>query len=202
MKSTREKILNTLLDQHTATIAELAQIVGINGISVRHHLINLQAEGLVTSEEQRHGVGRPRFSYSLTAKGIEKFPSNYLKLTNSILDELKRSLSADELDAFFIRIGEEVAEKYVFKDSGKTFHHQLEALCKDLVQEGYRLRWKQQGNKVTVFNQNCPFHNIAMRHPEICQIDHTMFNNIFKRPAVYQACIVHGDPECAFSVVE
>ena len=57
MKSTRDKILNTLLTQRQATIKQLSEVVGINGISVRHHLINLQAEGLVTAEEQRHGVG-------------------------------------------------------------------------------------------------------------------------------------------------
>ena len=57
MKSTREIILNTLLTQDEATISELADMLGINGISVRHHLINLQNEGLIVSEEQRHGVG-------------------------------------------------------------------------------------------------------------------------------------------------
>ena len=47
MKSTREKILTSLVSQPRSTINELADAVGINAISVRHHLTSLEAEGLV-----------------------------------------------------------------------------------------------------------------------------------------------------------
>jgi len=47
MKSTRERILQTLLRQPRTTINTLAEAVGINPISVRHHLTNLQVEGLI-----------------------------------------------------------------------------------------------------------------------------------------------------------
>ena len=47
MKSTRDRILQTLLRRPRTTINELAEAVGINPISVRHHLTNLQVEGLV-----------------------------------------------------------------------------------------------------------------------------------------------------------
>ncbi|MEW6403423.1 MAG: winged helix-turn-helix transcriptional regulator, partial [Chloroflexota bacterium] len=42
MNSTREKILKTLLRKPHSTINEMAEVVGINPISVRHHLTNLQ----------------------------------------------------------------------------------------------------------------------------------------------------------------
>ena len=41
MKSTKDKILQTLLRKPKITINELAEAVGINPISVRHHLTNL-----------------------------------------------------------------------------------------------------------------------------------------------------------------
>ena len=68
MSSTRDRILQTLLRQPRRTINDLAEAVGINPISVRHHLTSLQVEGLVTSEEERHGVGRPRLLYALTRR--------------------------------------------------------------------------------------------------------------------------------------
>ena len=80
MKSTREKILRTLLAFPGSTINDLAEAVGINGISIRHHLTSLEADDLVVSSEERHGVGRPRLVYSLTDAGIEEFPSSYLRL--------------------------------------------------------------------------------------------------------------------------
>ena len=71
MKSTRDRILQTLLHQPRASINKLAEAVGINPISVRHHLTNLQMEGLVDAQEERHGVGRPRLVYVLTQEGME-----------------------------------------------------------------------------------------------------------------------------------
>ena len=65
MKSTRDRIVQTLLNHPKSTINDLAEAVGINGISVRHHLNSLLAEALVIVEEVRHGVGRPRQVYLL-----------------------------------------------------------------------------------------------------------------------------------------
>lgn len=202
MKSTKEKILTTLLNNQNATIAELSEIVGINGISVRHHLINLQAEDLVASEEQRHGVGRPRFTYHLTEKGIEKFPSNYLRLTTHILEELKRSLSDDQLSEIFTHIGLDLAKKHRGNDDSMPLTQQLDVLSRNLVEEGYSLSWSKNNGTITLINQNCPYHNIASLHPEICHIDHTMFANILTRPAIAQRCIIRGDPQCVFSIFE
>ena len=202
MKSTKEKILNTLLNKQNSTIAELAEIVGINGISVRHHLINLQAEGLVAAEEQRHGVGRPRFTYHLTDKGIEKFPSNYLRLTDQILQELERSYTEDELSEFFTRVGIGIAKKHRIENDKLPLTEQLDVLSRSLVEEGYRLSWERTNGSINLYNKNCPYHNIASDHPAICRIDHTMFANVLSSPAIAERCIARGDPQCVFHIVE
>ena len=84
-KNTRERVLRTLLARERCTINELAEAVEINPISVRHHIVKLEAEGLVTSEEERHGVGRPRRLYFLTEGGHEQFPTRYIRLTMRLL---------------------------------------------------------------------------------------------------------------------
>ena len=65
-KNTRERVMHTMLVRERCTINELAEAVDINPISVRHHIAKLEAESLVRSEEERHGVGRPRRMYFLT----------------------------------------------------------------------------------------------------------------------------------------
>ncbi len=76
MTSSRDKILYILLTYPGSTINDLAEAVGINGISIRHHLTVMEAEDLVTATEERHGVGRPRLTYTLTEKGVEEFPQD------------------------------------------------------------------------------------------------------------------------------
>ena len=104
MKSTRERILQTLLNHPRSTINDLAEAVGINAISVRHHLTSLQADNLVAADEERHGVGRPRLVYSLTEKGLERFPTRYLRLTNRLLDQMKESMPPAVINKLFTAI--------------------------------------------------------------------------------------------------
>ena len=100
-KSTRQKVLQTLLKEHRCSIVELADAVEINPISVRHHIAKLQADGLVASDEERHGVGRPRQVFYLTELGLEEFPTRYLRLTIRLLEQLKRNLPPKMVDQLF-----------------------------------------------------------------------------------------------------
>ena len=87
-KTTRQRVMQTLLSRQRCTINELAEVVSINPISVRHHITRLEADGLVSSEEEKHGVGRPRRLYFLTEEGQERFPSRYLRFTIRLLEQL------------------------------------------------------------------------------------------------------------------
>jgi len=200
MKSTREKILNTLLTQRQATIKQLSEVVGINGISVRHHLINLQAEGLVTAEEQRRGVGRPAFVYRLTEKGMEKFPTNYLKLTNYLLTELEETLSPEELKATFERIGKKQAEESTNIDKNQPIETQLEQLANQLASDRFMLSWKKEGDSIILQSDNCPYLHVGKEHPEICKIDETLFSEALGREVQLETCMLRGDPSCTYKI--
>lgn len=200
MKSTREKILNTLLTQRQATIKQLSEVVGINGISVRHHLINLQAEGLVTAEEQRRGVGRPAFVYRLTEKGMERFPTNYLKLTNYLLTELEETLSPEELKATFERIGKKQAEESTNIDKNQPIEAQLEQLANQLASDRFLLSWKKEGDSIILQSDNCPYLHVGKEHPEICKIDETLFSEALGREVKLETCMLRGDPRCTYKI--
>jgi len=86
--STRDVILRTLRSRGKCAVKELADAARISPVSVRHHLSNLQAEGLVEIEEIRHGVGRPRQVFSLTDRAMDLFPSRYFSLTHRLLGEI------------------------------------------------------------------------------------------------------------------
>ena len=99
----KDKILQVLLRKPKIAINDLAEAVGINPISVRHHLTNLQMEGLVMADEERHGVGRPRLVYSLTEDGMEKFPTKYLRLTTRLLTQMKETMPAPMVSKLLAR---------------------------------------------------------------------------------------------------
>ena len=110
--------MQTLLRQPRTTINELAVAVGINPISVRHHLTNLQVEGLVSTDEERHGVGRPRLVYFLTEAGTERFPTRYLRLTTRLLAQMKESMPEPVVSKLFAQMADGLAEEYAEPDEG------------------------------------------------------------------------------------
>lgn len=200
MKSTRDKILNSLLLRHHATISDLSAIVGINGISVRHHLINLQAEGLIISEEERHGVGRPRYTYRLTQKGFEKFPTNYLRLSDQLLSTLEQKLEEEQLTEIFDHIGKDLAAEHYVDCQSLSLDQQLDDLSEQLASDGFRITWKMEDNQVYMYSLNCPYHNIGLSHPQICRIDQTMFSTILQREVLPTTCMLKGDEDCSYLI--
>jgi predicted ArsR family transcriptional regulator len=200
MKSTRERILQTLLNHPRSTIQDLAEAVGINGISVRHHLSSLQAEGLVMAEEERHGVGRPRLVYGLTEKGLEHFPTRYLRLTNRLLDQMKESMPSAAISKLFSSMAADIASDYAQQVKSMSVEEKLEFIKNLLAQEGFSVEWEQQGNEYLIHEISCPYYHVGQAHPEVCTVDQTLISEVLSIPAHKINCLLRGDTHCTYVI--
>ncbi|MCJ7584664.1 MAG: winged helix-turn-helix transcriptional regulator [Anaerolineales bacterium] len=200
MKSTRDRILQTLLRQPGTTINELAEAVGINPISVRHHMTNLQAQGLVSTEEERHGVGRPRLVYFLTESGTERFPTRYLRLTSRLLDQLKESLPEPLVSKLFLEIANNMAGDYAEQMKGLNMEERLELAKTLLAEEGFTVEWEKAGAQYKIHEITCPYLQIGQNHPEVCTLDQTLISRMLAVPAEKVQCILSGDAHCTYVV--
>ena len=200
MKSTREKILRTLLSNPESTINELAEAVGINGISIRHHLTSLEADDLVVSSEERHGVGRPRLIYSLTDKGVEKFPSGYLRLTKRLISALKENLSSPEMAALFGSIGSEIAQNYTEELNGKSTKERIKILKKVMTSEGYIVEYDENKHDYLLTSLTCPYNQIISEFPELCNIDFQLISEFLSTTVEINTCVLNGDNYCSYKI--
>ena len=200
MKSTRDRILQNLMDQPRSTINELADTVGINAISVRHHLTSLQVEGLVTAEEERHGVGRPRMVYFLTEKGVERFPTFYLKLTSRLLSQLKETLPPSVLENIFKQLATRLVADYPQKGKNPNIQERLEVLKDILSQEGYSINWAKEGDNYLINEISCPYYHISHDHPELCFMDQSLISSLLALPVEQVSFVSHGDQSCSYLI--
>ena len=199
MKSTRDRILKTLLTHPQSTINALAKSVDINAISVRHHLANLQADGLVIASEERHGVGRPRLVYSLTEKGVEKFPTRYLNFTNKLLDQLNKALPEEKMQEIFNGLASLTVEKHMEAvNSVSSMEEKLDLTMEILNQEGFSVHWEHDGDHFTIHSSTCPYYQISHEHPEICMIDKAIISQLLSVPLVQINCIANGEKCCSY----
>jgi predicted ArsR family transcriptional regulator len=200
MKSTKDRILQTLLRKPRITINEIAEAVGINAISVRHHLSNLEKEGLIAAEEERHGVGRPRLVYSLTQDGMERFPTKYLRLTTKLLAQMKETLPAPAVANLFSQVAEDMAQEYSQQVEGMSMEERLDFVKDMLAQEGFTVEWEKKGKEYQIHEISCPYYQIGVAHPEVCTVDQTLISKMLALPVSKVQCILNGGAHCTYVV--
>lgn len=202
MTTTRDLVLKTLLTRQRCTINELAQAVGINPISVRHHVTKLEAGGLVTFEEERHGVGRPRRLYFLTEKGMEMFPTRYLRLTIRLLAQLKETLPEPMVNKLFSQVADDLIEDYSteLELEDLPLEERLDFVKNLLGGEGFTMEWERKEDGYHIRESSCPYYHVGQTHPEICAVDHTLIANVLSVPVEKVKCILDGDSYCSYIV--
>ena len=202
MVATRDRVLQTLLNRQRCTINELADSVGINQISVRHHISKLEADGLVTSDEELHGVGRPRRVYFLTEEGLERFPTRYMRLTLRLLEKIKQSLPEPMVKGLFAQMAREMVDDYTAEahTDGLSMEERLDLMRSLLVKEGFNVEWEQQGEEYHIRETNCPYLHVTQTHPEVCSVDQTLISALLDVPAQKIKCVLNGDAHCTYVV--
>jgi DeoR family transcriptional regulator, suf operon transcriptional repressor len=200
MKSTRDKILQTLLQNPRSTIITLAEAVGINPISVRHHLTNLQMEGLVEGLEERHGVGRPRLVYVLTDEGMERFPTRYMQLTTRLLSQMKDTMPGPVVTNLFNQMAEDLVSKYHSDVQSLSMEERLNLVQEILAHEGFNVNWEKKGEQYQINEISCPYYQIGVAHPEVCTVDQTLISKMLALPVNKVQCILSGATHCTYVI--
>src|SRR5258705_8215786 len=87
-KGQRGAVLVHLKRAQRLTAKELATRLGVSLNAARHHLKELEAEGLVVYEREHRGVGAPAFAYRLSPSGEALFPRRYQETLTALLDQM------------------------------------------------------------------------------------------------------------------
>jgi len=200
--NTRNRVLRTLLLNQRRTVNELAEAVDINPISVRHHVNKLEADGLIQSKEERHGVGRPRLVYSLTNKGMEQFPQRYLQLTLRLLQQLKENLSEKALGEIFQELAGSIAGELTqgVNLEDLNLKERLELLEEVLTAEGFMVNLQEEDENYFLVEASCPYHHVGEDHPEICVVDQELIAHFISASPQRVECILDGDAQCKYQI--
>ena len=197
---TRESILRSLRVQGQCTVKELAEIVGISPVSVRHHLSYLQANRLVTAKEVRYGVGRPHHVFSLTDAAHELFPTRYFQLTTRLLEEIKDGLSQEQVKTLFKGIARSITENYGESFEGLPMEERFKRLVGLLSNEGFDAEYEKQEGQFTIHMFSCPYLKLVQQHPEICLVGQALISEALSLPFERITCFFDGDAHCTFSI--
>jgi predicted ArsR family transcriptional regulator len=197
---TRDIILRTLRSHEECTVKDLADAAEVSPVSVRHHLANLQADGLVSVKEVRHGVGRPHHAFSLTEKALELFPTRYYQLTNRLLEQLKEELTDDRVDELFSGVANTMAKQFAQELKELPLERRLERLVELLKKEGFDAELEKKGDQLLIHELSCPFLQVGQKHPEVCLLDQALIAKALSLPVERVTWLLEGDLHCTYAV--
>jgi predicted ArsR family transcriptional regulator len=198
--STRWLVLKALRSLGKATISELADVVGVKGVTIRHHLTNLQAEGLIDVEAERRSVGRPVHVYRLTQNAERFFPHAYHVLVDGLLDQVKDQLPANAIDQLIDGLADSLIGELRESLAGQPEDIQRKILLEWLDEQGMTARWQEGDDGPQLVRYHCPYYDLGMRHPEVCRIELSVVGSVLGSEAKRSTCMQHGDPACTVVV--
>jgi predicted ArsR family transcriptional regulator len=182
------------------TVDHISRDLRITRNAVRQHLAALENDGLVALGATRPSGGRPEQLYVLTEKGKEVFPRHYSWFAQLVVDSVKAEHGDKGLHERLGAMGAGVAEQLRLQNPGlKTRAQKVERLAALMDQLGYNARNAGAPDKAPVIEaDNCVFHELAMKNPEICRLDLAMMGAFTDSRVEHQECMARGGNVCRF----
>jgi predicted ArsR family transcriptional regulator len=201
---TRQALL-TLLKQLGPTDSQaLAQHLGISAMAVRQHLYSLQAEQLVTYENEARAMGRPAKLWQLTASANDFFPNGYAELTLSLLQAMTTAFgSAGLAQLLAVKTHQQLQQYQPLVAQQPTLAEQLAALASLRTQEGYMAAVEPQPDGAFLLIENhCPICAAATACTGLCDQELAVFQTVLGQgvDVVRSEHIVAGARRCVYRV--
>lgn len=202
MQPVRRRITEILKESGTATVAELAEQLGMAQVSVRHHLDILVGEDLVelAGLRRREKAGRPSQVYALTPQAAKLFPQRHDALVAGLLDELKKLLSPVELRELLLRLAERTSREAPAISPAQSIEERLDVVTDFLRAKGYSARWELHNGRYELHACNCPYTGVADDHPELCMMDQAMMQKLIPGATRVESRVLDGAPHCVYVI--
>jgi len=203
-----------LLHKKPLSVEEIAELVNLQPITVRHHLQSLEDAGFIESYEEKRGtVGRPKVYYRIAKEPtIVGYPKRrYLNLSNFMIKTLQLLIGSKKTGKLLRRVGKNMGESVIREIESK---HDVKEWSSEAFRDFFIKGYLEEAgaepeivefnkNRVVYRDHNCLFLELAIKMPEMmCDVLHEAFHEGIsnamggKTKITRLTCKGHGDPYC------
>ncbi|HEX6791296.1 MAG TPA: winged helix-turn-helix transcriptional regulator [Candidatus Krumholzibacteria bacterium] len=203
LSATRRDILSYLKQRGGASIADLAQHLGISDEGTRQHLIHLERSGWVTRRDSRENggrSGRPASLYFVSARGEVFFPKKYEELTLAVLEAVSEVHGEAALEAAMHRIADAKVRAWAPRLKGRTLAQKIE-LLKNYYRDDDEFATVVQKPAPALIERNCPFLDVANEKPAVCALTVNVLSRLLGCEVQRRRTFQRGDGCCEFEVL-
>jgi len=203
----RREILVALRRGGPASPDQLAAEIGASRTGVLQQLRALEATGFVTHQTVRHGVGRPRHLYDVTAEAQELFPTNYDGLAAGLLAAIGAVGGEALVEQVFMarrqQIGDRVRRELDDRvGADAPLMDRVRALAELQDEQGYLAdAVLQPDGSIRLREHNCAILEVARGQRAACDAELALFREVLGADVVRETHIASGDRCCSYRVV-
>ena len=183
-----------------SSIEEMADAVGVTRTAVRQHLAALMSDGLVAAGETRPTGGRPERLYVLSPRGHEEFPRRYSWFAQLLIEAMQREHGTSGLRVRLGRIAAAVVDQIrQGVPAAGSRREKVQALAGLMDNLGYDAHTARDlEGAPTIEADNCVFHELATKNPEICHFDLALLSGYTGSKVTLHECMARGGRVCRF----
>lgn len=198
MLNARQKILNFIYEQQSTTVEELSRVFNVTQANIRHHLSILMGQGTVKviGQKAAHFRGRQALIYSCTQRISQ---NNLDNLAEVLLSMSIQNTKSDDLVPILKKIANMLVVKYPVDITNPT--RRLYSSIRILNHMGYQAHWEAHLENPRIMMGHCPYRAALDQHPELCQMDAFILEELSGKPARQLEKLEVNDrclPQCIF----
>jgi predicted ArsR family transcriptional regulator len=204
--SLRRSILIHLRQAGPSSPDSLAAALGASRTGILQQLHALEDTGLVRHAAQKHGVGRPRHVYDVTAEAQGLFPTDYAGFASGLVKAIEAVGGDDLVEQVFVarqrQIGDRIRRRMgerLQDDASLVSRVQTLAVLQD--EAGYLAEAVVDPNgTIRLREHNCAIDKIARRTSAPCDAELALFRDILGENVVRESHIASGDRCCSYLI--
>jgi predicted ArsR family transcriptional regulator len=200
----QDRILFQLKTRGPQTAADVGVRLDMTPAGARQHLLKLEAQSLVASENQREGRGRPRQYWRLTQRGHARFPDRHSDLTLELLRSLRDVFGNQGLERLIER--REAASTADYRKligTQGSLRQKLAALARIRSREGYMASvTAESGGSFLLVENHCPICAAAATCQGLCRSELAVFRAVLGSKVMVERIdhILAGARRCAYRI--
>jgi len=195
----KQRILSYLKAHYSATLAELAEEMGLSKQGTLRHVEALAELGLVAQHVERvsSGPGRPAHVYRLTAAAADRFPQGHRELARELVDFLE----SDQLERFFEARTARVEAEYAGRLAGLDWDGRVRELARLATEHGHMTEVVERPDgSLALRHCNCPIQDVAARTPHPCSHEQDMYRRLLGGDVARSTWQAEGDSSCTYEI--
>lgn len=200
-QSTSQRILDYLRTHPPGSTADLAGALLLTKADIRYHLSHLFKQGAVTRviKHLHPAAGRPCYYYTALLVGTE-LP--YQHLARSLVACLLIDTDPIVQEQHVLQVASDMVTG--FRNLSNPGSQQIQAVVQYLSSLGYKARWEARVPQPVIQLCHCPYLELAVAYPILCQLDLQLITLITNLPCIQFETIKDNPRQithCSFHVL-